>query len=146
MDQRTGFLIKRAEQALMAEKDAALRPLGLTVPQYAALLVLEASPGLSSAELARGCLVTPQNMAVVVTNLIGKDLIERRPHAVHERVVEIRLTGRGRRLLARADTVALAVERRLDDALGDEAAHLRQLLATAAEALRGRPTAERDTG
>lgn len=46
-EERLGLDIKRAEQALIAAKQAAVRPAGLTVPQYAALLALAASPGIS---------------------------------------------------------------------------------------------------
>lgn len=147
MDERTGFLIKRAEQALMAEKVAALRPFGLTVPQYAALLVLADEPGLSSAELARRCLVTAQNMGVVARNLQAKGLVERRPHPVHQPVIETHLTSSGRRLLRRADAAALAVELRLDTALDGQLTAFRRLLLTAAEALQSRaaPSDERVT-
>ena len=37
---RLGLVLKRAEQALMAEKSRVLRAFGLTVPQYAALSTL----------------------------------------------------------------------------------------------------------
>jgi DNA-binding MarR family transcriptional regulator len=132
---RTGHAIKRAEQALIAAKDAALRPFGLTVPQYAALLLLHAQPGLSGAELARRALVTPQTMSTVLGNLERKGLVERAAHPVHSRIVETRLTAGGGRLLRDADRAALAVEAVLDAALGPEVGRLRDLLTAAAETL-----------
>jgi DNA-binding MarR family transcriptional regulator len=130
--ERLGLHIKRVEQELMAAKNAALRPLGLTVPQYAALLMLGDEPGLSAAALARACLVTPQTIATVLANLDAKGLVVRRPHPWHRKVVELHLTDDGRRLLARADTEAVAIERRLADGFSpDERALLIDLLARA---------------
>lgn len=103
--------VKRVEQALMAAKNAVLRPLGLTVPQYSALLLLAQNPGISAAALARACLVTPQTMATVLANLEAKNLVERRPHRWHGNVMELRLTGEGQGLLALADAEASAIER-----------------------------------
>lgn len=54
LDARVGSHIKQAEQAMMTAKTAALRPLELTVPQYAVLMSLHYVPGQSSAQLARG--------------------------------------------------------------------------------------------
>jgi DNA-binding MarR family transcriptional regulator len=132
---RTGHAIKRAEQALIAAKESVLRPLGLTVPQYAALLALSEEPGAGGAELARRCLVTPQTMSTVLSNLQSKNLIERRPHRLHRRVVETCITDAGQDLLSRADTAALTVESALDAALDGQATQLRDLLTTAADAL-----------
>lgn len=132
---RTGNVIKRAEQALMAAKNAALRPLGLTVPQYAALFLLAEQPGLSGAELARRALVTPQTMSTVLANLERKGLIERSTHPIHTRIVEIRLTRPGAEVLSAADDAAIRVEAAIDDVLRSDRASLHQLLARAIQAL-----------
>lgn len=94
----------------MAAKNEVLRPLGLTVPQYAALLLLAVNPGMSAAALARGCLVTPQTMATVLSNLETKSLVYRRPHRWHRNVMEVQLTDEGELLLDRADAAASAIE------------------------------------
>jgi DNA-binding MarR family transcriptional regulator len=113
VEDRFGLIIKRAEQTLIAAKERALRPLGLTVPQFMAMYVLADHPGAPSAELARQCLVSPQNMTTVVANLEAKGLIERRRHPYHRTLVELHLTPDGRRLLPQADRVTLAVEAQL---------------------------------
>ncbi|GDY33147.1 MarR family winged helix-turn-helix transcriptional regulator [Gandjariella thermophila] len=109
---RLGHLVKRAEQALIARKTQALREFDLTVPQYAALLRLSHSDGMSAAQLARDCLVTPQTMATVLANLEGKGLIERRQSTLHQKVLVARVTRAGRALLRKADRAALRVEGR----------------------------------
>ncbi|MGI5168340.1 MarR family winged helix-turn-helix transcriptional regulator [Spirillospora sp. CA-253888] len=113
VSERLGSHLKRAEQALNAAKTAALRPAGLTVPQYAALLYLSANPGISAAALARACAVTPPTMNTVLKNLRELGLVERTPHAWHKNILETRLTAKGEEVLARADEGPVRVERGL---------------------------------
>ncbi|TMR89386.1 MarR family transcriptional regulator [Nonomuraea basaltis] len=140
--ERLGLDIKRAEQALMAAKQLAVRPAGLTVPQYAALFALADSPGISGAALARTCLVTPQAMTVVLKNLEERGLIERSPHPWHRNILETRLTEAGRAALAVADEKAVVIERAIAAELTEaERATLRDLLARCGKAV-GRAASE----
>lgn len=134
--ERLGLAIKRAEQVLLAEKARVLRPVGLTVPQYAAMYAIAASPGISGARAARECHVTPQTMAVVLAGLESKGLIERKTSEVHAQVLVTRLTRAGHALFRRADAAARAVEDRLAAAFTeDERAALHEMLARAAAVL-----------
>lgn len=112
-DERLGSHIKRAEQALNATKYAVLKPAGLTVAQYAALLFLTEQPGISAAALARACGVTPPTMNTVLKNLQERGLIERTPHQWHKNVLETRLTDKGTTVMADADARAIQVEQAL---------------------------------
>jgi len=114
VDDRLGHLVKSLEQELSGAKDAALRPMGLTVPQYSALLVIADTPGISGAELARRCLVTPQTMTTVLGNLTVKGLIERRTVPGQGRAMETTITAAGKRLLTRADKKIVEVEELLN--------------------------------
>jgi len=127
IEERLGMHVKRVEQQLMAAKNAALRPLGLTVPQYAALLLLSLNPGMSAAALARSCLVTPQTMATVLSNLETKGMVVRQPHSWHGNVIEHLLTESGQEVLALADSEASAIERVIADEFS--AAEREQLVA-----------------
>lgn len=118
--ERLGSHLKRAEQALNATKHAVLKPAGLTVPQYAALLCLSENPGISAAALARACMVTPPTMNTLLKNLQERGLIERTPHEWHRNVLETRLTERGQEVLAEADARAVRVERGLSAEFGEE--------------------------
>ncbi|MEU2631487.1 MULTISPECIES: MarR family winged helix-turn-helix transcriptional regulator [Kitasatospora] len=141
IDQRLGHHIKRAEQELIAAKHAALRPFKLSTPQYTVLLVLSEEPGLSGAALARRCLVTPQTMSSVLGTLEGRGLVERKPHPIHQHILEARLTRSGRTLLARADQAAMAVEQALDAEFdAEERERLLALLGRATAALANAPT------
>jgi len=119
LDTRLGHLIKRAENSLITAKERLLRRENLSVTQYSALLVLAESPGITGAQLARQCLVTPQSMVPVLASLEGQGFIDRRPSAVHAKVYEITLTSEGRRKVEQADLLAGGLERRLADAFTD---------------------------
>lgn len=135
-EERLGLDVKRAEQLLMAAKHAAVKKAGLTVPQYAALLVLAGNPGISNAALARQCLVSPQASNVVLKNLMERGLVERRPHPWHRQMLETHLTDEGRRALELADAAAVTIERRIAAAFTPEERDLlRDLLARFGRAL-----------
>jgi DNA-binding MarR family transcriptional regulator len=135
---RLGNQIKQCEQALMAEKHRVLRPFDLTVPQYAALLVLSENPRISGAQLARRCGVTAQAMNGVVALLERRGLISRTRSEDHAKVLLLRLTRSGTAMLRKAYREAVAVERRLMDAFGPEQLEaLRSLLGIAAATLSG---------
>ncbi|MEV3854383.1 MarR family transcriptional regulator [Streptomyces sp. NPDC050095] len=129
VSERLGSHIKRAEQALNAAKLAAVKPAGLTVAQYAALLYLDENPGISAAALARLCGVTPPTMNTVLKNLQERGLVERTPHEWHKNVLEITFTEEGRAVAAAADLRAVRVERALaEEFTDDERATLAALL------------------
>jgi len=50
---QVGYLVKKAQAALHTSMELALRPIGVTVSQYACLHLLHEQPGISAAELAR---------------------------------------------------------------------------------------------
>ena len=101
-DNQVGYQLKRVSHALRLAMDEALHDLALTTPQYAALSVLEAQPGSSSAALARHCFVTPQTMNEIAGLLAAVGFIERRSHAENRRIVQLFLTERGTLALAQA--------------------------------------------
>lgn len=139
-EERLGSHLKRVELDLNTAKAAAVRPAGLTVPQYAALFVLDEQPGISAAELARRCLVTPQTMTTILRNLEAAGMIERTPHPLHRHVIETRPTPVGRKALEAADERATSVERRLAaEFTAEELDTLRSLLARCSKSLRNDP-------
>lgn len=115
---RFGYALKRAQHALRVTMDDALRPLGLTTPQYSVLCAIEAETGMSNARLARAAFVTPQTMHGLLTNLKKAALLARDADPDHGRVLRTRLTARGRRVLAEAHHVVAVIEDRMVASLG----------------------------
>jgi DNA-binding MarR family transcriptional regulator len=133
---RVGYELKRAQHALRSEMDGALREVGLTTPQYAALSVVEGEEGLSGALLARRCFVTPKTMNGILINLERAGLLERRAHPEHGRVLQAYLTGDGERMLSRAHALVEAIEEQmLGDLTEGERARLLAVLRGCADAL-----------
>lgn len=95
--------VKRAEQATQQAKEQVLREYGITPAQQAALSILSDHDGITSAELARQCQVTPQTMNSTVGRMAARGLVQRTPHPMHGTLIEIRLTPQGRDLFERAD-------------------------------------------
>jgi len=74
--------------------------------------VRDKSSGLSGAELANRAGVTPQSISTAIGSLLERGLVVRTPHPTHGRVLEVRITAEGTRLLERARAAAKTVEDR----------------------------------
>jgi len=98
---RLGMLVKRAEQAMLRAKSAALKLVGLTPAQYVALVELDLQPGITAATLARACLVTPQAMMILLKSMESQGLISRSAHPRHPNVLELHMSDVGREAAAR---------------------------------------------
>lgn len=107
----SGYLLRQAWHAFRTAMEVALRPHGLTSPQYAALTVLARDPGASGADLARACNTTPQAMNGVLATLERESLIERHPHPTHGRILQANLTSEGQRRLDAAQPAVRELER-----------------------------------
>jgi DNA-binding MarR family transcriptional regulator len=88
---------------LRFSEDAAAR-VGLTSQHYQAMLVLRGCPDerrVTIAELARQLLIKHNSAVELVDRLVGEDLVTRGVSSADRRKVELRLTQRGREVLAK---------------------------------------------
>ena len=113
VDKAVGYVLKEAAVALRNAMDAVLRPMQLTVPQYACLELLGQRPGLSNAELARGAFVTRQSMNVVLQGLEQRGLVTRPATAARGRELPAELTDAGHDQLRAASVAVRSVEKRM---------------------------------
>lgn len=113
VQQRLGYIIKRAQQALRSRMDTALDNVDLTTPQYAALSILEEEQKLSNAELARRCFLTPQTMHKIVTGMEEKGLVERKSDPTHGRKINTLLTSPGKKKLGEAHQIVKQIEQEM---------------------------------
>lgn len=136
VEKQVGYLVKRLQQQIRAAMDDRLSRHGVSMATYAALAVLEHEPGLSNAELARRCFVTPQTMNAVIKGLGDTGIVERRSHPDHGRILQTRLTDRGRDLIATCHQEVDAVHTRMLAALNaTEQALLTDFITRCVEAL-----------
>jgi DNA-binding MarR family transcriptional regulator len=105
-----GYLVKRVQQGLRRECDAALKPTGLSMAQYSTLRALHEHPEASAAELARLCFVTRQSLQDVLAGLRAAGLVENADADPRGRAQSLALTRLGSRRLGAAHAAVFAVE------------------------------------
>ena len=136
LDTSLGYLLKQAHNVLRAGMDAALRPLGMTVPQYACLELLAQRPGLSNSDLARGAFVSRQSMNVLLQSLERDRLVSRPDTPSTGRALPVQLTPLGRDRLQAASAAARSVETQMGRGLTiTQQQQLRDLLASCVRSL-----------
>lgn len=115
------YMIGRVDRGIRREMRARLAAWELTVVEYTTLSVLDASPRLSNAQLARRALVTPQSMIEILGRLERRELVARRLDPDHARILRAELTTTGRRLLAAAHPAIAALQDEIFEGVPDEA-------------------------
>jgi len=113
LDRSVGYVLKQVQATLHNAMDGVLRPLGLTVPQYACLELLGRQPGLSNSELARRAFVARQSMNLVLRRLQERGLLTRPDRAAQGRARPTELTATGQATLHEASVAVRAVEQQL---------------------------------
>jgi DNA-binding MarR family transcriptional regulator len=111
------YLVGRMDRVVRRAIDDVVKAHGLSVNQYTTLSVLDHRSGLSNAQLARRSLVSPQSANEVLLTLEQRGLVRRRAHPDHGRILQTRLTAKGRRTLAACDVDVREVEAAMVKAL-----------------------------
>ena len=108
-----GYQLAKLERAFVGNLDKGLAQYGLTSSRFGVLLFLSSEPGLTSAELARRAIVTPQTMIRIVAALEKLRFVERRPDSQDARILSVRMTPLGRSRLKAANEWVEHVEEAL---------------------------------
>jgi DNA-binding MarR family transcriptional regulator len=129
---RTLLLVRLLQLKTYNELAEALRKFDLTPLQYMVLSLAGHRGNSSTADLARRFQIAPQSMNEVVATLQGKKLIARREAPEHRRILHIRLTAAGTRLLQKCEREVDRLERAIfRDFPRSELAAFRVMLAKA---------------
>ena len=114
MPARTIYLIKRAETEITAHMTKILGEFEITPMQFTILNFVQNNPDdLSSAQLSRRFLMTPQSMNEAITTMQRKELIEKYTDAKHKRILRINLTEKGLEKLKICNKLVDSLEKRL---------------------------------
>lgn len=108
------FQVRTAWLGLRGAMNAELKAYGLSTPQYATLMILEAHPGSSNSDVARACGATRQAANEMLAAFDRDGLVERRPHPSDRRAHQLYLTEAGRRRLAEARVAAARREAEIE--------------------------------
>ena len=95
---RVWFRFVRLHRRAAGAVAAALKEVGLSIPQFDLLSTLTEREGLSQQELAERLYVTKGNVSGLVDRLVGAGLVERRASPDDRRSNALHLTARGRAL------------------------------------------------
>ena len=132
------YLIGRVDRVVRRAIDDVVKEHGLSVNQYTTLSVLGHRSGLSNAQLARRSLVSPQSANEVLLSLERRGLAHRQAHPQHGRILQIRLTAKGRRTLEACDKHVREVESSMLKGLTrQQQASLRHALLSCVHSLHG---------
>lgn len=131
------MLVKETQVALNQRMDEVLRPLGLSVSQYACLQTLSDTPGITGSELARRVFVSRQAMNVLLQGLERRKLVLRSTESGPRGERGTVLTRAATALVGEAGAAVSEVVAAMTAGLaGDETARLHTLLTTCRDALR----------
>ncbi|MFC9897181.1 MarR family winged helix-turn-helix transcriptional regulator [Nocardia sp. NPDC127579] len=134
LDEQLCFPLYAASRAMTAVYRTKLDRLGLTYPQYLVMLALWEHDGRSVGELCTTLSLDSGTLSPLLKRLQAAGLVERQRGTSDERRVEIRLTGRGRDLRARARDIPSEMAEAAGLSM-DEVAALRDTLRRMTEAL-----------
>ncbi|MEV6338867.1 MarR family transcriptional regulator [Nocardia vinacea] len=115
--QRLAYVTWQLAQAIGSQVERRVRPLDLTTAQALALSTLHATPGLTTAELARRSSFTPQSMGSAIADLVDRNLVAYAQSERDRRVKKLSLTSDGERLAHRVAAVIDGIDDQLLDAL-----------------------------
>ena len=132
LDHQLCFALYSASLAMTKFYKPLLEPLGLTYPQYLAMLVLWERDGITVSELGQRLHLDSATLTPLLKRLESSGLVTRTRGSQDERQVLIELTGAGRELKVRARSVPTDVSCAAECTPDDMVALKQQL-----EALRG---------
>lgn len=119
LDHQLCFALYSASLAMTKLYKPLLAELGLTYPQYLALLALWERDGLQVSELGARLFLDSGTLTPLLKRLEAAGLVQRQRSSDDERRVHIHLTGSGRALKARAAQVPGCVLQATQCSLGD---------------------------
>ncbi|MGR6918592.1 MarR family winged helix-turn-helix transcriptional regulator [[Actinomadura] parvosata] len=127
LDRQVCFALSVASRSVIALYRPLLQPMGLTHPQYLAMLALWEREPLSVKELGELLQLDPGTMSPLLKRLEALGYVRRERSSKDERALAVTLTPEGRALRARAEKIPPAIVARLGMSL-DELQRLHESL------------------
>ncbi len=113
LENQVCFALVLATRGMIALYEPLLEPLGLTHPQYLAMLALWEKNPRTIKDLAEALQLTPATLSPLVKRLEALGVVDRRPSASDPRQLAITVTEAGMELLDKAATIPGAITERL---------------------------------
>jgi DNA-binding MarR family transcriptional regulator len=129
LDDQLCFALYAASRAMTNAYGPLLEDLGLTYPQYLAMLVLWEKDGSRVSEIGERLQLDSATLTPLLKRLEQAGMIERKRSTEDERVVEIFLTANGKKLRKRAQDVPACILERSGLSIKELVALREQLVA-----------------
>jgi DNA-binding MarR family transcriptional regulator len=113
-----GYRLRLAQISVFSEFIERLAEIDLRPGQFGALLVIQANPGLSQADVCAALEIHPANFAPMIASLQQRGLVERRQRASDRRANSLRLAAAGETLLRQAIALQEQHEAEVAERLG----------------------------
>ncbi|MFW0796472.1 MarR family transcriptional regulator [Gordonia sp. CPCC 205515] len=123
LDEQLCFALYTASRAVIAAQRPGLKELGLTYPQYLAMLALWEEDELTIGQLCRRLHLDSGTVSPLIRRLEGLGYLVRRRSVDDERSVTVALTPEGIALGARADCVYDSLVDAISDATQEDSGH-----------------------
>ncbi len=114
-----GYRLRRAQLAVFAGFELALREIGLTAGELSVLVVIARNPGLTQSDVCAALAVQRANFTPLLHALEADRLAIREVLPADRRSNALRLTCHGREVLARALALHERLEKRITACLGE---------------------------
>lgn len=125
LSSQIGLLLRFAQAAVWGDLLDTFKPFGFRPQHYAALKIIDSQPGCKQQDLGAALGISRSNLVMLIDELVGQKLVERRQNVEDRRSNALHLSARSRALLPELDRAQLAHEKRLADLLDEqEQAHL----------------------
>ena len=113
-----GYVLRRAQVAVLQSYAASFTGMGLRPAQYSVLTVLDRNPGLSPSLVADALAINRTNFVPLFDSLVRQGFAERRPVATSRRTHALYLTASGKALLDKATRLLARHEEQFAAKLG----------------------------
>lgn len=113
-----GYRLRQAQISVFSEFIDRITDLDLRPFQFGTLLVIQANPGLSQADVCAALEIHPANFAPMIASLERRGLVERRQRSSDRRSNSLRLSPAGEALLAKAVAAQEKHEAEIAERLG----------------------------
>jgi DNA-binding MarR family transcriptional regulator len=119
LEEQVCFALAVASRSVIASYRSVLEPLGLTHPQYLAMLALWEHGTLSVKALGELLQLEPATVSPLVKRLEQSELVTRSRSTSDERLIDVTLTAQGRELRRKALKVPSTMLARFDMSVDD---------------------------
>jgi DNA-binding MarR family transcriptional regulator len=120
LNRRMGFMLRLAEAAVMRDLADALAEFDLRPSHFAALVAIDAEPGLKQQSVGKILAVRHPNLVALIDTMEARGLIERARAPGDRRSNALRLTAEGKALLKQLRKVEADHQAKLVAVLGED--------------------------